>query len=455
MRSGWRGSRRPRCGCCASTTRSGRSCARLRTSTTARRPPRRRRCCASGSSRRARRGSAPTPRRTRWRSAWTRTAASTSRRSRGCSAPRRARRASSSASSSTTTPTGQRLVPAAEYLSGDVRVKLDAGPRGGRARHVAAGQRRARSSGCCPPDLGPEEIAPRLGAAWIDADTHRQFLSELLEDPTSRSSIPARRSGRSRAAPTRSRRPASGAPAGCDALADRQGGDGAAAGPGHRRDRRRRSRQRVLNATETAAAQEKADALQQRFGEWCWEDPERAGAPDPRVQRAVQQPRVARLQHRRRAADAARRRPHVRAARASARRGRADRWPSRPSACSTKSAPARPPTMAIAASELQRLGLVRKPAVVVPNHMLEQFSREWLQIYPQARVLAASGEDLAGDRRRQFVARVAANDWDAVIMTRSRVQPSAGLHRHRGRLRAPAGRAAARACWSARRVSVG
>ena len=46
-------------------------------------------------------------------------------------------------------------------------------------------------------------------------------------------------------------------------------------------------------------------------------------------------------------------------------------------------------------------------------------SREWLQIYPQARVLAASGEDLAGDRRRQFVARVAANDWDAVIMTRS------------------------------------
>ena len=33
---------------------------------------------------------------------------------------------------------------------------------------------------------------------------------------------------------------------------------------------------RVVNATETAAAQEKADALQQRFAEWCWEDPERA-----------------------------------------------------------------------------------------------------------------------------------------------------------------------------------
>ena len=51
--------------------------------------------------------------------------------------------------------------------------------------------------------------------------------------------------------------------------------------------------------------------------------------------------------------------------------------------------------------------------------MLEQFTREWLQLYPQARVLAASSDDLAGDRRRAFVARTAANDWDAVIMTRS------------------------------------
>ena len=51
--------------------------------------------------------------------------------------------------------------------------------------------------------------------------------------------------------------------------------------------------------------------------------------------------------------------------------------------------------------------------------MLEQFTREWLQLYPQARLLAASSEDLAGDKRRAFVARVATKDWDAVLMTRS------------------------------------
>ncbi|NCD20551.1 MAG: helicase, partial [Actinobacteria bacterium] len=74
--------------------------------------------------------------------------------------------------------------------------------------------------------------------------------------------------------------------------------------------------------------------------------------------------------------------------------------------------------MVIGAMELRRLGMVTKPAVVVPNHMLEQFTREWLQLYPQARILAASSADLRGDARRTFVARAATNDWDAVILTR-------------------------------------
>jgi N12 class adenine-specific DNA methylase len=45
--------------------------------------------------------------------------------------------------------------------------------------------------------------------------------------------------------------------------------------------------------------------------------------------------------------------------------------------------------------------------------MLEQFSREWLVLHPQTRLLAASCDDLAGDKRRAFAARVAINDWDA------------------------------------------
>src|SRR5699024_11557421 len=54
--------------------------------------------------------------------------------------------------------------------------------------------------------------------------------------------------------------------------------------------------------------------------------------------------------------------------------------------------------------EMRRMGLIDKTVLVIPNHMLEQFSREWLQIYPQARMLAASSTDLATDNHRLFVA---------------------------------------------------
>src|SRR5699024_8442114 len=75
------------------------------------------------------------------------------------------------------------------------------------------------------------------------------------------------------------------------------------------------------------------------------------------------------------------------------------------------------PEMIAGATELRRMGRVRNPAVIVPSHMLEQFTREWLQAYPQANILAASSKDLAGERRRTFIARTATNDWDGIIMT--------------------------------------
>jgi len=75
--------------------------------------------------------------------------------------------------------------------------------------------------------------------------------------------------------------------------------------------------------------------------------------------------------------------------------------------------------MIMGVTELRRLGLVRKPAIVVPNHMLEQCAREWLQLYPQARVLVARRDQLRGDRRRLFAGRCATGDWDGIVMSRS------------------------------------
>ncbi|MDF3831449.1 DEAD/DEAH box helicase [Cupriavidus basilensis] len=73
----------------------------------------------------------------------------------------------------------------------------------------------------------------------------------------------------------------------------------------------------------------------------------------------------------------------------------------------------------IASMELRRLGFVSKPCHVVPNHMLAQYTAEFVRLYPNASVLMATKEDLEGDRRRELVSRIATGDWDAVVITHS------------------------------------
>jgi N12 class adenine-specific DNA methylase len=69
--------------------------------------------------------------------------------------------------------------------------------------------------------------------------------------------------------------------------------------------------------------------------------------------------------------------------------------------------------------EMRRLGLVRKPMVAVPNHMLAQFTKEWYHQYPTARLAIADEKRFHTDRRKQFIANVALDDLDAVIITHS------------------------------------
>ena len=74
-------------------------------------------------------------------------------------------------------------------------------------------------------------------------------------------------------------------------------------------------------------------------------------------------------------------------------------------------------TMIAAGMEQKRLGLVRRPMYVVPNHMLEQFSREFLQAYPAATLLVADKSAMGRDKRREFAARAATADWDGIVIT--------------------------------------
>jgi N12 class adenine-specific DNA methylase len=75
--------------------------------------------------------------------------------------------------------------------------------------------------------------------------------------------------------------------------------------------------------------------------------------------------------------------------------------------------------MVAAGMKMQQAGLITKPLYVVPNHMLEQFAREYMQLYPNARLLIAAKEDFTRDRRKLLTARIASSQWDGIITTHS------------------------------------
>ena len=174
-------------------------------------------------------------------------------------------------------PESGTLIPAAEYLSGQVRVKLE------QARAAAGDDPRfavnaAELRTVIPADLTPGEIDARLGAAWIGAPYVQQFLRELLDDHSIQVEHPggqvwavkgARHSVLATATWGTGRYPA---PQLAQAILEQRAitvHDTIQAGDGERT---------VLNPDATLAAQEKAAEMGERFSEWAWEDPARAAA---------------------------------------------------------------------------------------------------------------------------------------------------------------------------------
>ncbi|MCC7290428.1 MAG: DEAD/DEAH box helicase family protein [Phycisphaerales bacterium] len=76
-------------------------------------------------------------------------------------------------------------------------------------------------------------------------------------------------------------------------------------------------------------------------------------------------------------------------------------------------------TMAATGMKMKQAGLIKKPMYVVPNHLLEQFAREFMQLYPNAKLLVATKEDLARDRRKLLTAKIASGEWDGILVTHS------------------------------------
>lgn len=75
--------------------------------------------------------------------------------------------------------------------------------------------------------------------------------------------------------------------------------------------------------------------------------------------------------------------------------------------------------MAASAMELRRVGLATKPLFVVPNHLVGQWGQEFHKLYPNAHILLATKDDFKAEKRKEFTARIATGDYDAVIMAYS------------------------------------
>ncbi|HZZ77125.1 MAG TPA: DEAD/DEAH box helicase family protein [Gemmataceae bacterium] len=300
-----------------------------------------------------------------------------------------------------------------EYLSGNVRAKLAAAERLGAERNAEA-LRKVQ-----PEDVLPGDIDANLGAPWLPESDIHQFAIELFrveaddiaighlkQDATwsvepswaAKNSVPATTEfGTARANGTWLLELALNMkqPTIYDTLEDDK---------------------KVVNQEQTLAAREKQKQIKERFKAWVFADPDRTE-------------RLVRLYNdkfnnlRPRLFDGSHLdfpgmnqtitlNPHQTAA----------VWRAM-SAGNTLLAHAvgagKSYEMSAACMKMRQAGITRKCLVAVPNHLLEQFGREFLQLYPNAKILIASKEDFTRERRKHLTAKIATGDWDAIIVTHS------------------------------------
>ena len=324
---------------------------------------------------------------------------------------------------------GEKYLTADEYLSGNVREKLEWAKRSAEQYpedYTANVQALERVQ---PVDLTASEIAVRLGATWLPPKIVEQFMFELFSTSNrSRWNIHVHYSkytgewniegksydkGNIKAQNTYGTERISGYKIVEETL--------------NLRDVRifdyetdhHGNRVPILNKKETAIAQGKQQLIKQAFQDWIWKDPAR-------------RERLTRLYNdkfnstRPREYDGSHPnfvginpeitlRPHQVNAIAHILYGGNTLLAHVVGAGKTFE-------MVAAAQESKRLGLCQKSLFVVPNHLTEQWASEYLQLYPSANILVATRKDFETKNRKRFCGRIATGDYDAIIIGHSQFE---------------------------------
>jgi superfamily II DNA and RNA helicase len=319
-------------------------------------------------------------------------------------------------------------LPADEYLSGNVREKLQA------AKAVAANDSQFQVNVAAlekvqPKDLEASEISVRLGATWIPAEYVQQFLEELLDAPyytrrmvkvefvayTGSWAITNKKfgDGNIKATVTYGTNRVNAYLIAENALNLRstQIRDKVTAADG--------SVSWVLNKEATQAAQEKQRQICEQFQDWIFKEPERRqrlvaiynekfNALRPReydgshLKFPGMNPEITL-------------RPHQLNAIAHVLYGNNVLLAHEVGAGKTYE-------MVASAMEKKRLGLCSKTLIVVPNHLTEQMASEALLLYPNAEILVAKKTDFKKENRKKFCARIATGNYDIIVIGHSQFE---------------------------------
>ena len=176
---------------------------------------------------------------------------------------------------------------------------------------------------------------------------------------------------------------------------------------------------RVLNKRETTLAQQKQQAIKDAFANWVWKDPQRRNALVKQYNELFNstRPREYNGKHLHFVGmnPEITLREHQRNAIAHVLYGGNTLLAHEVGAGKTFE-------MAASAMEAKRLGLCQKSLFVVPNHLTEQWASEFLNLYPNAKLLVARRKDFETANRKKFCARIATGDYDAVIIGHSQFE---------------------------------
>ena len=322
-----------------------------------------------------------------------------------------------------------KYLPADEYLSGNVRQKLELARRSALLYPEDYAPNVEALEKVQPKDLTASEISVRLGATWIPPEDYQKFMFELFDTPrycqwnikvhfahyTGEWNVEGKNYDRGNVK------------ANSTYGTDRINGYKIVEQTLNLKDVRifdyietpDGKRTPVLNKEETAIAQGKQELIKQAFQDWIWKDPyrrdrltklynEKYNSTRPREYDGSHlilsgiNPEITLW-------------PHQRNAVARGLYGGNTLLGHVVGAGKTY-------TMVAIAQESKRLGLCQKSLIVVPNHLTEQWASDYLQLYPSANILVATAKDFEARNRKRFCGRIATGDYDAVIIGHTQLE---------------------------------